>query len=317
MAFFTTSSSRTVEQRALIALGVVSIVWGTTWIATKTAVNHMPPIQMAGLRQCIAGLIYIAYFMYKGVGFPRGRSWIPILWLALLNFTLSNALSTWGLRYITAGLGAIIGAIFPLWLVLIGLGRYKDKLSPKAITGLILGFGGICIIFYEHIYDFLIPDFRLGILLSLCATWAWAFGTLYTKEHAIQFNPYFGIGLQMFISGLFILLVSKLSGLSIAVTSIPLPAWGAIAFLVLISSVATFIAYLYALQHLPTSLVSVYAYINPIVAVFCGWLIFGEKLTPFIISGMLVTIFGVYMVNQAFQTKKSHVSSSSSPGDMA
>lgn len=307
---------RTVEQRALIALGVVAIIWGTTWIATKTAVTYMPPLQMAGMRQVMAGLIYIAYFIFKGVSFPRGKAWIPILLLALLNFTLSNGLSTWGLRYISAGLGAIIGAIFPLWLVIIGLMRSQEKLSTKALTGLILGFGGICIIFYEHLYDFLIPDFRLGIMLSITATWAWAFGTVYTKEHALQFNPYFSIGLQMFISGTFILMVTKATGYTIPLTEIPLPAWGGMAFLVLISSVFTFIAYLYALQHLPTNLVSVYAYINPIVAVLCGWVIFDEKLTPFIVTGMLVTIFGVYMVNQAFQSRKKHVSATTPPGDL-
>lgn len=299
-----------------MALGLVSIVWGTTWIATKTAVTYMPPVQMAGLRQVLAGLIYIIYFKYKGVAFPQGKAWLPIIWLALLNFTVSNALSTWGLRYISAGLGAIIGAIFPLWLVIIGLVRNKQRLSPKAMTGLIFGFGGICIIFYEHLYDFLIPDFRLGILLSIIATWAWAFGTVYTKEHAQLFNPYFGIGLQMFISGCFVLTLSKVSGHTIPIQDIPPLAWGGLTFLILISSVGTFIAYLYALQHLPTNLVSVYAYINPVVAVLCGWLIFDEKLTPFIITGMAVAIFGVYMVNQAFQTKKSHASTSTPPGDV-
>jgi drug/metabolite transporter (DMT)-like permease len=132
---------------------------------------------------------------------PKGKEWRPILLLSLLNFILSNGLSTWGVKYISAGLAAIMGAIFPLWLVVIGLFSSKNKMPNKAILGLLLGFSGVCIIFYDHLHDFLQPDFRFGILLSLLATWSWAFATLYTKKQAANFNPYFSLGIQMVISG--------------------------------------------------------------------------------------------------------------------
>ena len=96
--------------------------------------------------------------------------------------------------------GAIIGAIFPIWLVIIGLFG-KERLRQSTVVGLLLGFAGICVVFYEHLPDFFRPEFRFGILLSLISTWSWAFGTLYTKEHALKFNPYFALGLQMVISG--------------------------------------------------------------------------------------------------------------------
>ena len=125
------------------------------------------------------------------------------------EFCMSNGLSTWGVKYISAGLGAIMGAIFPLWLVVIGLFSAKSKIPAKAIIGLLFGFGGVCIIFYEHLHDFFNADFRFGIILSLIATWTWAFGTLYTKKHAASFNPYFSLGLQMLISGSSYLLLQK------------------------------------------------------------------------------------------------------------
>jgi drug/metabolite transporter (DMT)-like permease len=285
--------------KAFIALALVCFFWGTTWVASKEAVSHMPALQMAGMRQFFGGTCYILFFLFKGAKFPRGKEWITIFVLGFLNFTLSNGLSTWGVKFISAGLGSIIGAIFPLWLVVIGLFSSHSRLNKKTITGLLIGFVGICIIFYEHLNDFFIGDFRLGIFLSVAATWSWAFGTLYTKKHAAIFNPYFGLGLQMFISGIALIGVSHISNDALPYKEIPWQSWTGIAYLVVFGSVISFIAYLYALQNLPTEQVSIYAYINPIVAVILGWILFGEMLTPFIIAGVLVTLYGVYLVNRS------------------
>src|SRR5687768_12237107 len=262
--------------KALFALGMVCFFWGTTWIASKEGVRYMPALQMAGIRQTLGGLVYAAFFLGKGRLLPRGREWIPILILGCLNFILSNGLSTWGLKYISAGLASIIGATFPLWLVVIGLFRKKSSLPPAAIWGSLFGFGGICVIFYEHLYEFTRADFLFGITLSFMASWSWAFGTLYTKDQAKAFNPYFSLGLQMIISGVALLGISGVTGMSIPVASIPWQSWTAILYLVIFGSVISFIAYLYALQHLTAQQTSVYAYINPVVAVLLGALMFGE-----------------------------------------
>lgn len=288
--------------KAIFALAIVSVLWGTTWIASKEGVRYMPALQLAGIRQIIAGLLYVGFFIYRKTPWPKGKEWRPIIVLSFLNFIMSNGLSTWGVQYISAGLGSIMGAIFPLWLVVIGLFVSKSKLPRNALIGLLLGFGGVCVIFYQHLHDFLIPDFRFGIILSLIATWTWAFASLYTKEQATKFNPYFGLGLQMVMAGFSLVTITGLTGQSISISSIPWQAWSAIAYLVLFGSIITFIAYLYALQNLPTEQASIYAYINPIVAVLCGWLIFHEVVTPYIIIGGLVALLGVFMVNRAFKT---------------
>jgi len=288
--------------KAIFALAIVCFFWGTTWLASKEGVKRMPPLQMASFRQIIAGILYVGFFLFKGAKLPRGKEWIPILVLSFLNFVLSNGLSTWGVKYISAGLGSIMGAIFPLWLVVIGLFYSKEKIPSKAIAGLILGFGGVCIIFYDHLQDFLNADFRKGIILSLIATWTWAFGTLYTKKQAANFNPYFSLGLQMLISGITLFIFVNATGNAISIVQIPWQSWTAIAYLILFGSLFAFIAYLYALQNLPTEQASVYAYVNPIVAVLCGWLVFNEKISVFIAAGGLVTLLGVYLVNKAFKT---------------
>ena len=285
--------------KALFALALVCFFWGTTWIASKQAVRYVHPLQMAGIRQSLGGLCYVLFFLYRRAAWPRGKEWFTVVILSFLNFMLSNGLSTWGVKYISAGLGAIIGAIFPLWLVLIMLVGTATKMSGKTVAGLLLGFTGICVIFYEHLNDFLNPGFRLGIWLSLASTWSWALGTLYTKKQAAQFNPYFSLGLQMLISGITLYALSSAAGQSINIRQIPVPAWIAIGYLVVFGSVISFIAYLYALQNLPTEQASLYAYINPIVAVFFGWMLFSEVLTPFIVGGTLITLYGVYLVNKS------------------
>jgi drug/metabolite transporter (DMT)-like permease len=290
------------KAKAIFALALVCVLWGTTWIASKEGVRHMPALQLAGIRQLIAGLLYVGFFLYKKIPLPKGKEWIPVSVLSFLNFIMSNGLSTWGVQYISAGLGSIIGAIFPLWLVVIGLFISKEKLPKKAILGMVLGFGGVCIIFSDHWQDFLIADFRFGIFLSLIATWTWAFATLYTKKQAANFNPYFSLGLQMLISGIALSTFTGVTGNAIPLTTIPWESWAAIGYLVIFGSLVAFIAYLYALQNLPTEQASIYAYINPIVAVLCGWIVFGEKITLYIAIGGLVTLLGVYLVNKAFKT---------------
>ena len=195
-------------------------------------------------------------------------------------------------------------ATFPLWMVVIGLLNNKRSIPTKAIAGFILGFAGICVIFYEHLHDFLNASFLLRIILSLAATWSWAFGTIYTKRHAKSFNPYFSFGLQMIISGAVILAVCEPVKLSIPLRSIPWQSWAAIAYLVIFSSVVSFVAYLYALQHLSAEQTSVYAYINPVVAVSFGALIFGERITAFIVLGGIITLLGVYLINHALKNHR-------------
>ncbi|MFD0777594.1 DMT family transporter [Flavobacterium myungsuense] len=256
----------------------------------------MPALQLVAIRQFIGGFLYVVYFLYKKTPWPKGKQWKTILILTFLNFVMSNALSTWGVKYISSGLGAIIGAIVPLWIVIIGLFR-GERLSKITIVGLIISFSGICIIFYDHLNDFLNPNFRFGIIISIIATITWAFGSLYTKKKAATFNPYFSIGLQMFISSIFIFALLGATGTAVSLSAIPAISWWSIAYLVVFGAILTFIAFIYALQNLPAEISSVYAYINPIVAVVLGALIFGESLNTAIAIGGFVTLVGLYIVN--------------------
>ncbi len=292
------SGSRT---KAILALAVVCFLWGTTWIASKQGVMQMPALQLAGIRQLLAGLVYIIFFISIGAEWPRGREWYAIGVLSFLNILCSNGLTTWGVQYISAGLGAIIAATFPLWIVIIGLFTSRDRIPGAALKGFLLGFAGICVIFYEHLLDFMNPEFLFGIAVSFTASWTWALGTLFTKKEARFFNAYFSLGLQMFMAGTVLLIVSYVTGATVPITEITWQAWSAIGYLVVFGSIIAFAAYLYALQKLSVEQMSIYAYINPIVAVVLGAILFQEKLTIFIISGGAITLYGVWMINNALR----------------
>lgn len=287
----------------ILALIWVGFFWGTTWIASKEGVRYIPGIQMAAIRQFIAGLLYIVFFLVTKAPWPKGKQWKTIVILAILNFTLSNGLSTAGVKYISSGLGAIIAAIFPIWVVIISFFR-GERIAKLAVTGTLISFVGICVIFYEHLADFLIADFRLGIILSVIATITWAFGTLYTKKKAASFNPYFSLGLQMFISSILLFAYNGATGISVSLSEIPISTWYAIAYLVIVGSLITFTIFIYSLQNLPPEISSIYAYINPIVAVLLGAVLFGESLSLSIALGGFVTLFGLYLVNQSLRQSR-------------
>lgn len=287
----------------ILALCWVSFFWGTTWLASKEGVKHMPALQLATIRQFIGGILYVGYFILKKEPWPRGKQWQTILVLSILNFVCSNGLSTWGVKYISSGLGAIIGAIFPIWIVVICFFK-GERIAKLAVAGILICFVGVCIIFIDHLADFLNPEFQFGIFLSVAATITWAFGILHTMKKASSFNPYFSLGLQMLISSFILFGITEVTGTNIALQEIPASSWWSIAYLVIIGSVLTFIAFIYTLQHLPKEVSSIYAYINPIVAILLGFILFNETLTIAIVIGVLVTLIGLYLVNSSIRKIK-------------
>jgi drug/metabolite transporter (DMT)-like permease len=290
------------KTRALIAVGLVSFFWGTTWLASKRGVEHMPALQLSGIRQLLGGIIYIVFFSFKGYKWPSWGQLFRFTWMSVLMFVISNGFSTWSVQYIPSGLGAVIGAISPIWIAIFSLFMFREtKLNLMTASGLILGFGGIVIIFSDYLDALFNSSFSLGILLGIIATMTWALGTLFTVRHARDLNPYYSLGWQMFLSGVILTIVSYLTGQHKPLNEVNPIAWYAITYLVVIGSIITFGAFIYALKRLPPAQASIYAYINPIVAVIVGSLLNHEKLNLLIAGGTLVTLAGVYLVNTGFK----------------
>jgi drug/metabolite transporter (DMT)-like permease len=287
-----------------VALVLTSVVWGTTWVATKLGVQTgVHPLFFASLRQMMGGLCYLLFFCAIGKAiWPSPKEWGFLLLMATLLFVCSNGLTTWGVKYINSGLGAIIGAVFPLFVAIIDLLRgSKNRPNALSTAGLILGFAGVAIIFYEHVSDFARPEFSFGIVLSLIAALTWAVGTVLTTHKKTSLNRYYALCWQMFLAGVILCFVSALSGVAMPIQQVKAETWWILSYMVTFGSIITFGAFLYSLQHLPTSLASVYAYINPMVAVVLGHFILNESWSLFLLAGALVTLVGVYLVNLGFR----------------
>jgi drug/metabolite transporter (DMT)-like permease len=289
---------------ALFAVGVVSILWGTTWMASKVGVKYIPALQLSGLRHLIGGGLYVLYFALFKKMLPQKHQFIQIAWMSILMFVLSNGLSVLSVVYMPSGLGAVVGAIAPIWVVLFSVFVFKRiKIKPQTIVGIVMGFLGVVITFYEFLGDILHSDFSFGIIFGVISSITWALGTLFTAKQTKDMDPYFAMGWQMFVSGLILNTISFTSGKFVNYTDIPAEGWYSIAYLVIIGSVIAFGAYIYALKRLPATLVSIHSYINPIVAILIGTVLMNEALTLFILIGTIVTLVGVYIVKNSFQRK--------------
>ncbi|MFZ9660404.1 MAG: DMT family transporter [Chitinophagaceae bacterium] len=290
------------KTRALMALGVVSLFWGTTWFASKKGVAYISGIQMAGLRQLIGGSVYLIFFTIKGYGLPTKKHFIQLIWMSFLMFVISNGFTTWSMEYIPSGLGAVIGATSPIWIALFSALFFKGaRFNLVTILGLLMGFGGIMIIFSDYMEAMLESKFTFGIILGVIAAITWALGSLYTARHAESGNPYYSMGWQMFLSGIILTITAKTTGQYTDIDKINPVVWYSISYLVITGSVISFAAFIYMLKRLPAAQSSIYAYINPIVAVILGSFLNNERLSTIIIAGTCVTLIGVYMVNMGFR----------------
>jgi len=296
------ASSPSSRTNALIAVGLVSILWGTTWMASKVGVQYIPALQLSGLRHLIGGGIYVLFFLLYKRMVPTRNHWFRLIWMSVLMFVLSNGLSVLSIVYMPSGLGAVVGALSPIWVVVFSFVFVKKAIfKPLTIIGIVLGFAGVVVTFFEFYQKIMDTDLWLGILFGSISSITWAIATLLTVKQSEHIDPYFSLGWQMFISGVLLNTISYASGRFVSYDNVPANAWLSIAYLIIIGSVLAFGAYIYALKRLPATLVSIHSYINPIVAILLGDLLMHEKLTIYIITGTLITLVGIYLVNSSFK----------------
>lgn len=285
--------------KGYIALAITCIVWGTTWVASKIGVTEIPALQMAGIRQLFGGLCFVLFFMlYKKMPLPTAKQFRWIAVMAVLMFVFANGLSTWSLKYIPTGLSALIGALYPLSVVIIERVFFKSKkMNLLTFIGLFLGLTGVGIVFYESAFDNLSADFLIGLGLSVFAMLCWSVGTIFLSRNKANINPYYGTGWQMLVSSVILFVMANFTHATVSLSSISITGWLAVLYLVVFGSIITFIAFIYSMKVLPAAISSLYAYINPLVAMVVAAFILNEKLTINILWGAIVTLIGVYLVN--------------------
>lgn len=288
-------------QLAYLSLAAICIIWGTTYTMIKVAVAEFSPFLLAGLRQSFAGLVLL-------LGAWAFKLWKPVSRKYLIQQSVTggmmiaggNGFITWGLQYVSSGLSAVIGSLTPILVALITLLWHKtgERLNWLMGIGVLVGFAGLSLIFHEGWQDFAKPEYRWGIAGSFASCLTWSIGTVMAKHfNDVEASPVVTSGIQISAAGLILLLSSLFlepqSHLGTSVQS-----WLALAYLILIGSALAFSLYTYTLKHLNATVSSLYTYINPLVAIFLGWAFLHEKVTPIELSGMVVTIVGVYLVNR-------------------
>ena len=294
------------KTKGYLALVATSFIWGTTWVVSKLGVRELPPLQMAYIRQFIAGIIFVGFLsFYKKLPLPSAKQFRWLFVMAIVMFVSANGLSTWGIQYIPAGLGSLIGALYPLSVVVLEKVFFKSKpLTALTIVGLLLGISGIAIVSYENAFQQNGPHFLLGVLLSFTAMLSWSIGTIFMARNKVEINPYYGVGWQMLISSFILFIIMNTTQQTVPFLEITTKAWWVIAFLVVFGSLLTFIAFIYSMKVLPTAVASLYAYINPFVAMVTAYIVLNEKLSVNILWGSIVTVTGVFLVN--YSTKKAN-----------
>jgi drug/metabolite transporter (DMT)-like permease len=284
--------------KAIIAWLNVCVIWGTTYLVIRIGVGHLPPMLFAGIRWIIAGAIFILFVRWRGEPLPNAKELIhlAVVGLALLGF--ANGLVVFAEQWIPSGLTALLLTTVPFLMVgLESLLPKGPKLNVTILTGLLMGLAGVCLIFGEDIKYVSDPDNLKGVLGVLGAVFFWSLGSLYSKYVKVDVHPLMGASVQMLIAGIF------LSAIGISIGELPrlhLEIKGilSLAYLIIFGSFIGYSSYIYALAKLPLSLVSTFAYINPVIALFLGWIILDEKLNFQIAFAALVIILGVIVVKK-------------------
>lgn len=288
--------------------GLVYVFWGSTYLGIDIAVRHIPPGLMCATRFTAAGVIMLGYCLVRGKNIrysPRELAQLAVIGTLLLmggNLTLSYAE-----RYIPSGLAALLVAIVPLWfLVLDSLLIGHHRVSSRGLVGLGLGLAGTAVLLW--------PDLRTTAAIDRKQLWyslaliggafSWALGSVLSKKWQSGAPTFAATGWQVLFAGL-ANFVFALMNHDFAHATWTASGLAAIAYLVVGGSLIGYTAYIYILSHAPTAKVSTYAYVNPVVAIFLGWLVLGEKVDRYMLVGSAIVIASVILVTGASVTKKS------------
>jgi drug/metabolite transporter (DMT)-like permease len=286
----------------ILAFGLVYLFWGSTYLGINIAVQTIPPALMCAVRFSIAGVVMLAVCALTGrqvLYSARQIALAAVVGILLLmggNLTLS-----WAELSVPSGLAALIIAITPLWfLVLDSLLLGDHHISTRGKAGLALGIVGLFVLFYPQLSSTTAlgrKEFWASLSL-IGGSFSWALGSVLSKRWQSGMDVFSATGWQVTAAGLGNLILAALVGDFAQVT------WtargiGATMYLVVCGSWIGYTAYIWLLEHVPTSKVSTYAYVNPVVAVFLGWLILHERVDHFIVAGSVIVVLSVILVTSA------------------
>lgn len=280
-----------------VALGIIYLVWGSTYLAIRVMVEQMPPLVGAGARFLTAGLLVAAIVVARGgprrmVVTPRELAGCTLI--AVLLPVAGQGLVTIGENGgAPSGITALLIAAEPLWVICYRIAS-GERPARRTLTGVLLGFGGVAVLVTANGTGGTFPPWTMAAIVL--AGLSWSFGSWYQARLRLPANPFAVAAYQMLIGGAGLVILGLASGESFHPLDYPARSWVAWAYLVIFGSVVAFSAYVWLLQSAAVSLAATHAYVNPLVAVFLGWLILAEPVTIPTIAGGAVAVAAVAIV---------------------
>lgn len=279
----------------------IYIIWGSTYLAVAFGIKGFPPFILVGLRYLIAGLVLLAYCKLKSEKFPP----VKLIWKQALSGILmlvgGTGMIAWAEQYISSGQAAILIATEPLWFLVLDRKRWAEYFSDKYIlSGLIIGFTGIFLFLKaDHLQ---VNRSGIGliatIIVLMSAIW-WVIGSLIINNNKGNSSIIMNSSLQLLpaalISGLIAVFTGEFMHFSFA--NIPLESWLGLLFLIIFGSFAAYLSFIWLITTHPPALVSTHTYVNPVVAVFLGWLFAHEHLVKGQLAGLVIILLGIILVN--------------------
>jgi drug/metabolite transporter (DMT)-like permease len=294
------------KTRVWAALLTVYIVWGSTYLAIRFAVETMPPFLMAGVRFLTAGLIMFIWRLTAGDRLPTRQEFRSAAIVGLFLLLGGNGLVVWAEQRVPSGITALLIGSTPLWFVVI------DALRPggtrpgwKMVAGVVVGFFGIALLIGPDQFSSSAQHTDLvGMMALLLAALLWASGSVYARDAQMPPSPLLGSSLEMLVGGAALLVAGTLTGewARLDFAAIVTHSYLGLAYLIVFGSLIGFASYAWLLKNAPTPLVATYAYVNPLVAIFLGNLLAQETLTPAIVVAALVIVGAVALINTTRST---------------
>lgn len=281
----------------LAALAAVYVVWGSTYLAIRFAVETLPPFLMAGVRFTVAGVILYGWRRAQGHVRPTGPQWRAATIVGALMLLAGNGGVVWAEQWVESGTAALLVASVPLWMVLLEWLRPGGRAPrPSVWVGVLVGLIGVTLLMGTP------PttggrQYTIGLVVLVLASVAWAIGSLYSRS-AVLPAPLMATGMQMLTGGILLLLMGVVTGELVGLdpTTFSVRSGLALLYLILFGSLIGFTSYVWLLRVTPPAIASTYAYVNPVVAVFLGWLLAGEQITPRILLASAVIVGGVAVI---------------------
>jgi drug/metabolite transporter (DMT)-like permease len=293
----------------LLAFAALYIIWGSTYLGIRFAIDSMPPLLMAGTRYALAGAVLYGYMRWRGEPAPTRQGWLTALLIGTCLLAFGNGGVTLGEQYIPSGLTALLVATVPMFLAVLGWwSGLASRLAPLVAVGLALGLGGVYLLARtrgaSHVA---LPGHEgLGIALVLVAALVWAIGSLYSKKHQPAPSPFVSGGMQMICGGLVMLVAGLIKGEAndFELAQVTTKSWVAYAYLVTFGSIVAFTAYIWLLRVVEPAIAGTYAFVNPVVAVLLGWAFAGEQLNAGMLGGAALIVVAVALVVLGGRQKK-------------